>query len=158
VGNAANNHFERQKQRIEWSCNWWQVLTERHGIFGDYYYIYLCILMNKHSDQEESKWKCQKGSQNNVNDGLYQIKWLHIVDTAMVKWRQWSVNDFWSCVLANNTSDSFSQSQRTSNRHHRQNREQYPPCPIMQMSVNGASTIFGHVSWEITPPTGCSQS
>jgi hypothetical protein len=54
--------------------------------FGDYYYIYLCIIKEQHSDQEESKWKRQKGSQNNVNDGLYQIKWLHIVDTAMAKW------------------------------------------------------------------------
>jgi hypothetical protein len=54
--------------------------------FVDYYYIYLCIIKEQRSDQEESKWKCQKGSQNNVNDGLYQIKWLHIVDTAMAKW------------------------------------------------------------------------
>jgi hypothetical protein len=28
----------------------------------------------------------------------------------------------------------------------------------MKMSVDGASTIFGHASWEITPPIGCSQS
>jgi len=28
----------------------------------------------------------------------------------------------------------------------------------MKMSINGASTIFGHASWEITPPIGCSQS
>jgi hypothetical protein len=28
----------------------------------------------------------------------------------------------------------------------------------MKMSVNGASMIFGHASWEITPLTGCSQS
>jgi hypothetical protein len=27
----------------------------------------------------------------------------------------------------------------------------------MKMSVNGASTIFGHESWETTPPIGCSQ-
>jgi len=54
--------------------------------FGDYYYIYLSIIKAQRSDQEESKWKCQKGSQNNVNDGLCQINWLHIVDTAMAKW------------------------------------------------------------------------
>jgi hypothetical protein len=52
--------------------------------FGDYYYIYLCIIKEQRSDQEESKCKRQKGSQNNVNDGLYQNK-LHIVDTAMAK-------------------------------------------------------------------------
>jgi hypothetical protein len=54
--------------------------------FGDYYYIYLCIIKEQRSDQEESKWKRQKGGQNHVNDGLYQIKWLHIVDTAMAIW------------------------------------------------------------------------
>jgi len=53
--------------------------------FGDYYYIYLCIITEQHRDQEESEWKHQKGSQNNVNDGRNQITWLHIVDTAMAK-------------------------------------------------------------------------
>jgi len=53
--------------------------------FGDYYSIYLCIIKEQRSDQEESKWKRQKGSQNNVNDGLCQNSWLHIVDTAMAK-------------------------------------------------------------------------
>jgi hypothetical protein len=54
--------------------------------FGDYYYLYLSIIKEQRSDQEESKWKRQKGSQNNVNDRLYQNKWLHIADTAMAKW------------------------------------------------------------------------
>jgi len=54
--------------------------------FGVYYSIYLCIIKAQRSDQEESKWKHQKGSQNNVNDGLCQINGLHIVDTAMAKW------------------------------------------------------------------------
>ena len=54
--------------------------------FGQYYYIYLCIIKEQLSDQDESKWKRQKGSQNNVNDGLCQIEWLHTVDTAMAKW------------------------------------------------------------------------
>jgi len=42
--------------------------------FGDYYYIYLCMIKEQRSDQEESKQKREKGSQNNVNDGLCQIK------------------------------------------------------------------------------------
>jgi len=43
--------------------------------FGDYYYfIYLGVIKEQCSDQEESKSKCQKGGQNNVNDGLCQIK------------------------------------------------------------------------------------
>jgi len=54
--------------------------------FGDYYYIYSWIIKEQRIDQEESKWKRQKGSQNNVNDGLCQIELLHIVDTAMAKW------------------------------------------------------------------------
>jgi hypothetical protein len=62
--------------------------------FGDYYYIYLCIIIEQHSDQEESEWKCQKGSQNNVNDGQYQIKWSHIVDTAMEKWASMAIQQF----------------------------------------------------------------
>jgi len=61
--------------------------------FADYYYIYLSIVKAQRSDQEESEWKHQKGSQNNVNDGLCQINWLHIMDTAMPKEasteRQW---------------------------------------------------------------------
>jgi len=40
--------------------------------FGDYYYIYLSIIKEQHSDQEQSKGKCLKGSQINVNDGLCQ--------------------------------------------------------------------------------------
>jgi len=54
--------------------------------FGDYCFIYLCIITAQRNDQEESKWKRQKGSQNNVNNRVCQIKWLHIVDTAMAKW------------------------------------------------------------------------
>jgi hypothetical protein len=42
--------------------------------FGDYYYIYLCIIKEQCSNQEESKWKRQKDSQNNVNDALCQNK------------------------------------------------------------------------------------
>jgi len=53
--------------------------------FRDYYHIYLFIIREPLSDQEESKWKRQKNSQNNVNNGLCQINWLHIVDTAMAK-------------------------------------------------------------------------
>jgi hypothetical protein len=44
------------------------------GVFGNYYYIYLCIILEQCSDQEESKLKGQKSSQNNVNDGVCQIK------------------------------------------------------------------------------------
>jgi hypothetical protein len=42
--------------------------------FGEYYYIYLCIIKEQRSDQEESKGKRQKGSQNNMNDELCQNK------------------------------------------------------------------------------------
>jgi hypothetical protein len=54
--------------------------------FADFSYIYLCIIKEQHIDQEESKWKHQNGSYHNVHDGLRQIKWLQIVDTAMAKW------------------------------------------------------------------------
>jgi hypothetical protein len=40
----------------------------------DYFNIYLCIMKDQRNDQEESKWKPPKGSQNNVNDGVCQIK------------------------------------------------------------------------------------
>jgi len=62
--------------------------------FGNYYYIYPCIIKEQRSDQEESKWKHQKGSQHNENDGLYQIEWLHIVDTAMAKWASTECQQF----------------------------------------------------------------
>jgi len=65
--------------------------------------IFICIIKVQCSDQEERKWKPYKGCQINVNDGLRQIKWLHIVDTPMAKWvsmeRQQSINDSWSCIL-----------------------------------------------------------
>jgi hypothetical protein len=40
----------------------------------------------------------------------------------------------------------------------RQHRLQYPPCPIWKMSVNGGSTIIGHVFCVIWAVTGCKQS
>jgi hypothetical protein len=39
-----------------------------------------------------------------------------------------------------------------------QNRFWYPPCHLMKMSANRASTMLGHASWEITPPIDCSKS
>jgi len=42
--------------------------------FGDYYYIYLCIIKEQRSDQEESKYNPQKGSKDDVNDRLCKIK------------------------------------------------------------------------------------
>jgi hypothetical protein len=118
--------------------------------------------------------------------------------------RQRSVNDFWSCILGNHTSDKLSlvikeflatfigktdcntlpapwwKWASTERQRflfirpgksllrlvvvslkgifgcvYRQNRLQYTPCPIMKMSVNGASTICGHTSWDITPPISC---
>jgi len=67
--------------------------------FGDYYYpefadtvkyiekdILIWIIKQQCSDWDESKWKCFKDCQLNVNDGLRQIKWLNIVDPAMEKW------------------------------------------------------------------------
>jgi len=127
--------------------------------FGEYYYIYLCIIKAQPSDQEESKWKRQKGSQNNVNDGLSHIIWLHIVDTAMAKWMSTERQRFlnmrpgklhlrWIVLSHKGFFAGL----------YRQNRMQYPPCPIMKMSVNRASTIFGHASWDIKPSIGCTQS
>jgi len=47
--------------------------------------IYICIIKEQCSDQGESKSKCKKGCQKNVNDRLNQIKWLNIMDTPMAK-------------------------------------------------------------------------
>jgi len=41
---------------------------------------------------------------------------------------------------------------------YRQNRLRYPPCPILNMSINGASMIVGHVSWVRWATTGCKQA
>jgi hypothetical protein len=60
-------------------------MTERHGILEVDYFQYLCIIKEQRGDLEESKIKPQQGRQNNVNDGLCQIKRLHRVDTAMAK-------------------------------------------------------------------------
>ena len=42
--------------------------------FGDHYYIFICIIKEQHSDQDECTWKHVKRYQNNVNDELCQIK------------------------------------------------------------------------------------
>jgi len=54
--------------------------------FGDWYYMWLCIIKEQCSDQEENKWKYYKDCQCNVNDRLWEIKWLHIVDSPMTTW------------------------------------------------------------------------
>ena len=67
--------------------------------YGVYYHLHLvdnvkyilkdtfiCSIKEQCSDQGESKWKCQKGCQNSVNDRLHQNKWLHIADMAAAKW------------------------------------------------------------------------
>jgi len=48
--------------------------------------IFIGIIKEQCSDEGESKWKQQKGCQNNVNDILCQINWLHIADTHIAKW------------------------------------------------------------------------
>jgi len=73
------------------AANWanLQVMTSIDQMaqdFGDYHHIFIYIIKEQWSDQEESKWWCENGSKNNVNDGVHQIKWLHIVDTPMAKW------------------------------------------------------------------------
>jgi hypothetical protein len=127
--------------------------------FGGYCDIYLCIIKEQCNDQEESKWKHQKGSQNNVNDGVCQIKWLHIVDTAMAKWASTDRQRFLvMCHGKSHLRYVVVSHKGNFGCLYRQNRLLYPPCPIMKLSANGASTIFGHASWEITPPIGCTQS
>jgi hypothetical protein len=55
--------------------------------FGDYYYpefadtvkyvlkdIFICIITEQCSDQDEDKCKCKNGGQINMNDELCQIK------------------------------------------------------------------------------------
>jgi len=74
--------------RIDWKA--WDI--------GDYYYlqlvdtvkyiskdIFMRIIKQQCSDQEDSKWKCYKDCQNNVNDVRRPIKWVHIVDTPVTK-------------------------------------------------------------------------
>ena len=74
--------------------------------FGDYYYpeladtvkyilknIFICIIKEQCSDQEESKCTRKKGCQINMNDRLCEIEEFNIVDTPVSKWmsmeRQW---------------------------------------------------------------------
>jgi len=62
--------------------------------FGPYDYIFISIIKEQCSDQGESEWKCSKGCQNNVNDELRQIKWLHDVDTPVAKWASTECQQF----------------------------------------------------------------
>jgi len=72
--------FELKTRAADWAILQLMTSIDRKARdFGDHYYIYLCIIKERRSDQE-SKWKRQKGSQKNVNDGVCQIKWLHMVD------------------------------------------------------------------------------
>ena len=124
--------------------------------FGDYYYIHLCIIKEQSSDQEDSKWKGQKGCQNNVNDGLCQNKLLHIVDTAVAKWastehQQLLVIYVWYLKI-----DLFIVMY---NRYivtcYRKQRKPHSHCPILRMSMNGVSKIFSFTSRVIDVLIGC---
>jgi len=78
--------FILKTSAVDWAILYLMLSIDRKAReYGDNYYIQSCIIKEQLSDQEESKWIFQKGSQNNVNDGLYQIKWLYIVDTGMAK-------------------------------------------------------------------------
>jgi len=48
--------------------------------------IFLCIIKELYSDQEESWWKRQKHYLNNVNDRISKINCLHIADMSVAKW------------------------------------------------------------------------
>jgi len=72
---------------------------------------------------------------------------------------QWSVNDFWSCILWQ------SEWQLDADIHKwgigcidKQKREWHTPCPILKMSVSGASMIIGLASWLIWVVIGCRHS
>jgi len=47
-------------------------------------YIYVLLKNNVVIKKKVNK-NTRKAAKNNVNDGLCQIRWLHIADTAMAK-------------------------------------------------------------------------
>jgi hypothetical protein len=123
---------------------------------GKYFYICVCIIKEQCSYQEERKWKCQKGSQNNVNVELCQIEWLAIVDTARAKWASKEHQRF----VVMRPGKLQLQSVVAGRKGifaclYRQSRSEFPLSPINKMRVNGVSMIVRHASWEITPPIGC---
>jgi hypothetical protein len=91
-----------------------------------------------------------------VNDGLRQIKWLNNVDTPMAKWASMERQRFLVMYLGSSGGHQVGYSQKQSfGCLYRLKKQSNTPCPSMKMSVNGASTIPGHVSWIIWGATGC---
>jgi len=112
--------------------------------------IFICIIEEQRIDEGESTWRWYTGCQNKITDVLGQIKRQHIEDTPMARWastehQRFLVLHHWQSVL---------QSVETIDKcaigwHYRQKSEPHDPCPILKLSVNGALTTFGLVSWEI---------
>jgi hypothetical protein len=135
---------------------------------GDYYYpaladtvkyilhnIFICIIKEQCSDHEDSKWKRYIGCHINVNDGLHQIKWLHIGDTPVAKWASMDCQQLWVMYLG------ISGGQQVANCHkwrigyrYRQKRNWNTPCPIITQSFNRVSMIDGLPVWLITARCG----
>ena len=136
--------------------------------FGDYFYpeladtvkyismdIFICIIKEQCSEQEESKWKRSKGCQINLYDGLCQIKWLYIVDTPVAKWASMERQRFFVMYLESSGGRLVANvHKRSLGSLYRQKWMWNAPCPIMKMSVNRVSTIVSHKLWFITVRCG----
>jgi len=69
-----------RKERDFWVYHHLQSADTVNYILKD---IFISITKEQCSDQGESKWKREKECENNMNDRLLHIKWLHIADTLM---------------------------------------------------------------------------
>jgi len=119
--------------------------------------LFICIIKEHCFDEGESIWRQYKACQNTINDILRQNEWWHIVDTPMAKWapterqrflvlRYWS-SAWWLAETIHKCGIGWL---------YRQKSEPHAPCPILKLSVNRASTIFGLVCWVSEKRYGCS--
>jgi len=95
----------KTKQWIERSCNWWWALTARHGIL-EIIIIYIYVFLKRNV---VIKKKVNENARNGAKT-MWMMDCAKLIDCILwiQPWqneRQWSVNNFWSCVLGNHTSD-----------------------------------------------------
>jgi len=90
----ANLRVMTSSNRKAWDCGDYCYLQSADTVMYIFKDIFVCIIKEQCSDQEESKRKQYKDCQNNVNDRLHQIKWLHIVDTPKAKWASTECQQF----------------------------------------------------------------
>jgi len=155
--------FWRRRQPFEQIWQWRRALIERNGSF-EYYHclqladtlkyilkdIFMCTIKEQCSDKGKRTWRGWNNCQNTVIDILCQSKWLHNADRPVAKWLSTERQRFFVLYVRLLKCDLVVVIYNHCIGHlYRQKRMLHSPCPILTMSINRATMIFGLASWVI---------